>query len=247
MQLIVDQLEVARGSRVILRGLSFAVASGEALLLTGPNGAGKTTLIRTLAGYLAPAAGLIRLDGGDDEREFAEQCHYVGHLNGTRSSLTVEENLVFWAGYLGADTAVEDRLDEALDRLNLIDLADIPAGYLSAGQKRRLGLARLLVAERPVWLLDEPTVSLDTASVALMAAIVDEHVARGGIVVAATHIPLGLARTKELRLGSPSFSPSLRGEGRGGRHPHSTAQAAAPRPSPLTAPSAGAQGEGAKP
>lgn len=212
MQLIADQLEVARGARAIIRDLSFAVAGGEALLLTGPNGAGKTTLIRSLAGYLAPRAGSIRLEGGDDERELAEQCHYVGHLNGTKSSLTVEENLAFWAAYLGGDAAAADRLDAAMERLNLIDLADIPAGYLSAGQKRRLGLARLLVAERPVWLLDEPTVSLDAASVALMAAIVDQHVGGGGIVVAATHIPLGLTRTRELRLGGLHLSP--RGEGK---------------------------------
>ncbi len=201
MQLIADQLEVARGARVIIRDLSFVVGSGEALLLTGPNGAGKTTLIRALAGYLAPSAGTVRLEGGDAEREIAEQCHYIGHLNGTKASLTVEENLSFWVDYLGGEGG-GGRLDDALDRMNLLDLADIPAGYLSAGQKRRLGLARLLVAERPVWLLDEPTVSLDSASVSLMASIVDEHVGKGGLVVAATHIPLGLARTKELRLGT---------------------------------------------
>jgi heme exporter protein A len=202
LQLIADQLQVTRGARTIIRDLSFEVAGGEALLLTGANGAGKTTLIRTLAGFLAPSGGTIRLDGGDPERDIAEQAHYVGHANGIKASLTVAENLRFWTEYLaeGDRDGNADRLDEALDHFNLLDLSDIPAGYLSAGQKRRLGLARLLVAHRPLWLLDEPTVSLDTASVALLAKAVDAHVTGGGIAIAATHIPLGLAKTRELRL-----------------------------------------------
>lgn len=202
MQLIADQLQVTRGARTIIRDLSFEVAAGEALLLTGANGAGKTTLIRTLAGFLAPSGGTIRLNGGDPERDIAEQSHYVGHANGIKASLTVAENLRFWTEYLAEDDrdGNADRLDEALDHFNLLDLSDIPAGYLSAGQKRRLGLARLLVAHRPLWLLDEPTVSLDTASVALLAKAVDAHVTGGGIAIAATHIPLGLAKTRELQL-----------------------------------------------
>ena len=126
----------------------------------------------------------------------------MGHANGIKASLTVAENLRFWTEYLAEDDrdGNADRLDEALDHFNLLDLSDIPAGYLSAGQKRRLGLARLLVAHRPLWLLDEPTVSLDTASVALLAKAVDAHVTGGGIAIAATHIPLGLAKTRELRL-----------------------------------------------
>lgn len=202
LQLIADQLQVTRGARTIIRDLSFEVAAGEALLLTGANGAGKTTLIRTLAGFLAPSGGTIRLNGGDPERDIAEQSHYVGHANGIKASLTVAENLRFWTEYLAEDDrdGNADRLDEALDHFNLLDLSDIPAGYLSAGQKRRLGLARLLVAHRPLWLLDEPTVSLDTASVALLAKAVDAHVTGGGIAIAATHIPLGLAKTRELQL-----------------------------------------------
>ncbi len=147
-----------RGGRTLFAGLSFAVGGGEALLLLGPNGAGKTTLIRTIAGLLAPAAGAIRLDGGDAERSVGEQCHYVGHLNALKSSLTVEENAAFWCRFLGGR---RDGLDVALEAFGLAHLRDIPAAYLSAGQKRRLGLARVLLAERPVWLLDEPTVSLD--------------------------------------------------------------------------------------
>jgi len=202
LQLIADQLQVTRGARTIIRNLSFKVAAGEALLLTGANGAGKTTLIRTLAGFLAPSGGTISLDGGDPERDISEQAHYVGHANGIKASLTVAENLRFWTEYLAEDDrdGNADRLEEALDHFNLLDLSDIPAGYLSAGQRRRLGLARLLVAHRPLWLLDEPTVSLDTASVTLLAKAVDAHVTGGGIAIAATHIPLGLAKTRELRL-----------------------------------------------
>lgn len=203
MQLVVANLELKRGSRTIVRDLSFAVAGGEALLLTGANGAGKTTLIRALAGLLRPASGEIRLDGGDAEREVPEQCHYVGHLNSIKASLTAAENLAFWADYLGDERGARppaERIEAALDALNLTELADIPAGYMSAGQKRRLGLARLVVAARPVWLLDEPTVSLDKASVQLLAKVVDTHVAGGGIVVAATHLDLGLAAPRELNL-----------------------------------------------
>lgn len=203
MQLIAENLVLARGGRTIVDGLSFAVARGEALLLTGRNGAGKTTLIRALGGFLAPVSGTVRLDGFDADRDMREACHYVGHLNANKSSLTAVENLRFWQRYLGGGAAGdEDRavLLEAMERFELEALADIPAGYLSAGQKRRLGLCRLLLAPRPVWLLDEPTVSLDAQSTALLAQVVGEHTAAGGLVVAATHLPLGLAHTRELRL-----------------------------------------------
>lgn len=203
LKLTADKLVLTRGARTIIDGLSFEVQAGEALLLTGPNGAGKTTLLRALAGFLRPAGGMIGLEGGDPEREISEQCHCVGHLNGVKSSLTVSENLTFWAEYLnptepGGSAA---RVQAALERLRLCELTDIPAGYLSAGQRRRLGLARLLLADRPVWLLDEPTVSLDTASSELLAAVVNDHLGRAGLVVAATHQPLALTRARELRLG----------------------------------------------
>lgn len=244
LRLVVDQLRVARGGRDIIRDLSFSVSGGEALLLKGPNGAGKTTLIRALAGFLAPAAGSITLvvpqpclwqDGGDADREVAEQCHYVGHLNGIKASLTVVENVTFWAEFLGsspsslvgngrvvgdsraANAGVSpaparphkgeggssaDRVLDALDTFGLMDLADIPAAYLSAGQKRRLGLARLLIAPRPVWLLDEPTVSLDAGNVEILARAIERHLAAGGIAIAATHIPMGLTQARELMLGA---------------------------------------------
>jgi heme exporter protein A len=203
VHLIAENLTVARGSRTVIDGLSFRVGSGEALCITGPNGSGKTTLIRTLAGFIVPVAGAVRLEGGDLERTPAEQCHYVGHLNGIKASLTGGETLAFWAGYLGGrETRAGSgcRVIEALQRFGLDRLAHIPAGFLSAGQRRRLGLARLLVVERPIWLLDEPTVSLDAVATAFLAELVTAHVADGGIVVAATHLPLGIEGAKYLRL-----------------------------------------------
>ena len=204
LHLTVEELTVHRGGRAVLHGLSLRVASGEALLLTGPNGAGKTTLLRALAGYIRPSAGRVELVAGDPDRSLAEQCHFVGHSNAVKPSLTAAENMYFWRSYLGAaspERAPDVAPDRALDRLGLGELRDVPAGYLSAGQKRRLCLARLLVARRPLWLLDEPTVSLDAASVALFADLVTEHLTGGGLVVAATHVPLGIAGARELQLG----------------------------------------------
>ncbi len=203
MKLVADKLVIARGMRIVIDGVSFELASGGAMILTGPNGAGKTTLIRAIAGFLPLQAGSISLEGGDAERELPEQCHYVGHANGVKSSLTVAENLEFWAAYLTPEETRQARLgrvERALSTFNLLALEDIPGGYLSAGQKRRLGLARLLLAERPVWLLDEPTVSLDTASTALLASAVKAHAATGGMTIAATHLPLGFENPVELKL-----------------------------------------------
>lgn len=199
MKLVAEGLTSIRGGRSLFAALSFAVGAGEALLLLGPNGSGKTTLIRTVAGLLGPAAGTIRVEGGDAERGVGEQCHYVGHLNALKSSLTVEENATFWCRFLGGR---REGLDAALAAFGLAALRDIPAAYLSAGQKRRLGLARLLLAERPIWLLDEPTVSLDTAAQVALASAVEGHLAKGGLVIAATHVPLGLATARELHLGA---------------------------------------------
>ena len=199
MQLIVENLTVRRGSREVIGGLSFRLAAGEGLLLTGPNGAGKTTLIRTIAGLLRPDAGKVQLEGAEEDTDIGQHCHLIGHQNGVKASLTVAENLRFWAQFLGEGGAA---VEPALERLNLASIEDLPAGYLSAGQKRRLGLARLLVAKRPLWLLDEPTVSLDAASSAVLVAIVAEHIATGGMAIAATHIPLGIAAMRELRLGA---------------------------------------------
>jgi heme exporter protein A len=199
MRLVADKLSSQRGGRTLYVGLSFAVEAGEALLVTGPNGAGKTTLLRILAGFLQPQTGNIRLEGGADASEMliAEQCHYVGHANAVKASLTVAENAAFWAGFLDG---AADRLDMALEAFGLAALRDIPVGYLSAGQKRRAGLMRLLLAERPLWLLDEPTASLDDAAQAMLAGAVNRHLAAGGLVVAATHLPLGFEQARELRI-----------------------------------------------
>jgi heme exporter protein A len=203
LKLLVEHLTVERGGRLVIGNLDLTVDSGEALILTGPNGAGKTTLLRTLAGLLRPAAGRIDLDGGDADATVGEQCHLIGHSNAVKASLTVRENVVFWSGYMSSGGNSGDApgsTHHALEHFGLASLSDIPARYLSAGQTRRLGLCRLLLAHRPVWLLDEPTVSLDTASAAVLATAIDQHVAIGGMVIAATHLPLGLKASREFRL-----------------------------------------------
>ena len=198
-----DNLAVERGTRTVIAGLSFTAKAGEALLVVGPNGAGKTTLIRTLAGFIAPSAGTITLKDDAADRDIATLCHYVGHLTGVKANLTAAENLAFWAAYLGGDDsrAIADRVDTALSHFGLSALADFPAGLLSAGQKRRLGLARLGIAKRPIWLLDEPTASLDAASTERLAHLIQQHLTGGGLVIAATHLPLGLEQPVYLRLG----------------------------------------------
>lgn len=200
LKLIAHHLKIQRGERTIIHDLSFEARAGEALLLTGANGAGKTTLIRTLAGFMRPVAGDLVLQGGDREREIGEQCHYVGHLSGLKASLTAVENLDFWGRYLGGRVLPRDAMLEALAVFGLAPLADVPVGMMSAGQKRRVGLAKLAVVARPVWLLDEPTVSLDQASTEALAGVIRDHLQGGGLMIAATHLPLGLASASYLRL-----------------------------------------------
>jgi heme exporter protein A len=199
MQLVIDNVSLERGGRRIAEGLSATVAEGEALLLTGPNGSGKTTLLRAIAGFVRPAEGAIRLDGDEKDRDIAERCHFVGHRDGVKAALTVEENARFWRRYLGGAGGTEPA--EALKLVGLGGLETAPALWLSAGQRRRLGLVRLVLANRRLWLLDEPSVSLDAAGVSMLAGLVERHRADGGIVVAATHVGLGFADVRELRLG----------------------------------------------
>lgn len=204
MLLIAENLTVERGMRAIIRQLSLRAEAGEALVLTGRNGSGKTTLLRTIAGFLKPVEGVLRLEGGDGERSIGEQAHFVGHANAVKANLTVLENARFFASYLGGAPGAEARAEAALEHFAVRDLAEFPAAYLSAGQKRRLGLARLLVAKRPLWLLDEPTVSLDTASAKLLSEAVNAHLGGGGLVIAATHLPLGFARAREFDVSAAS-------------------------------------------
>ncbi len=201
MRLRAWQLAIERGGRRLFSGLSFEVGQGSALIVTGPNGAGKSSLLRALSGFLPLQAGAFALDGGDPERTLGEQAHYLGHADALKGALTANENLAFWAGALGGDPSREASR-AALVRVGLAHVIDIPPRVLSAGEKRRVALARLLIAHRTVWLLDEPTAALDAAAQAAFAAIMRAHLDSGGIIVAATHAPLGLARASELRLGA---------------------------------------------
>jgi heme exporter protein A len=201
VQLVAENLALERGGRPVISGLSLRLDAGGAIVLTGANGSGKSTLLRALAGYLKPAAGTVRIVGAGEDIEPGEVCHFVGHLDGIKTHLTAAENLAFWAVYLGGGDDVASRVERALAQFSLDALADIPAGYLSAGQKRRLGLARLVVAPRPLWLLDEPTVSLDAVSVDVLVAAIREHLGSGGMAVIATHIPMALEQARSIRLG----------------------------------------------
>lgn len=196
-RLVATDLTCRRGGRTVFHGLSFAASGGEAVQVTGPNGSGKSSLLRLIAGLVPADEGTVALEGGDPEAAIGEQAHYCGHQDAFKPSLTVAENLDFWTAFLGGGGEARP----ALARLGLDHLADLPAGYLSAGQRRRLALARLLTAKRPLWLLDEPTAALDAASQKLLAAIMAEHVAAGGVLLAATHMPLGIA-ARELALGA---------------------------------------------
>lgn len=187
-----------RGGEPVFQGLSFRVREGEALTVTGPNGAGKSTLLRVLAGLLPAHEGTVSFKGGEDFPDARSACHYLGHKNAMKAALSVEENLTFWREFLG-----HPHLEpwEALDMVGLGDIAHLPFGYLSTGQRRRAAIARLLVSYRPVWLLDEPTAGLDKASEAQFAELMGAHLEDGGLIVAATHLPLGLTEPDELRLG----------------------------------------------
>lgn len=202
MRLVATDLSARRGEDLIFAGVSFALSAGEALVVTGPNGVGKSTLLRTLAGLIAPESGAVRLDGaGGSAAHLAEHAHYLGHQNAMKRELTVRENLSFWQSFMAnEDGGPTLSVPEAAEAVGLGEITHLPFGYLSAGQQRRMAMAKLLVAHRPVWLLDEPTSALDAASEALFAGIVAEHCTAGGIVVAATHRPLGLADPKRLEM-----------------------------------------------
>lgn len=197
MPLIAENVHVHRGERAIVENVSFCLERGDALVVSGPNGAGKSTLLRALAGLLPLARGRFSLDG--DAEDVQGALHYIAHADGMKPALTARENLAFWSAFLS--TATPGRSPrEALKAVGLAHVADFPVAYLSAGQKRRVALARLLVAHRPVWLLDEPTTALDVAAQTTFADVMREYRAGGGIVIAATHAPLGLDDAQNLRL-----------------------------------------------
>jgi heme exporter protein A len=197
MRLSATDLACRRGGRDVFAGVSFSVASGESLTIRGRNGAGKSSLLRMMAGLVRVAGGQVSLEGGDPELTLGEQAHYLGHLDALKPSLSVEENLRFWSAFLGAAAA---DLDEPLRAVGLATLSDLPAAYLSAGQRRRLSIARLLTVKRPLWLLDEPTSTLDAAAQVRLGEIMQAHLAGGGIILAATHGPLQLDGARELNL-----------------------------------------------
>lgn len=196
MRLFANNLCVERAGRQIVSNISFDLNPGDALVITGPNGSGKSTLLRAVAGLLPITSGSITLEGGG-EGLHREDCHYLCHQNGLKSALTVEENLLFWQKFYGSPGCA---IESALNQLGLSHTAELPLGYLSAGQKRRVAIARLLTTPKPVWIVDEPTTGLDKASSTLFTGIAKSFCASGGILVAATHLPLGIGKTKTLKL-----------------------------------------------
>lgn len=200
MRLLGSGVRCVRGGREVFADLDFEVPSGEILAVTGRNGSGKTSLLRLIAGLLVPAGGSITLEGGEAELMLGEQAHYLGHRDALKPALTVMENLDFWHDFLGGKTRAPR---ECLQTVGLDHAEHLPAAFLSAGQRRRMSLARLVAVRRPLWLLDEPLAALDAAGQAMLSALMREHLAQDGLIVAATHGPLGLP-ARELRIGSAS-------------------------------------------
>jgi heme exporter protein A len=209
MRLLGHGVGCVRGGRDVFSGLDFEVPAGEALAVTGRNGSGKTSLLRLIAGLLTPAGGSIALEGGEAELTLAEQAHYLGHRDALKPALSVLENLAFWRDFLGGEIGeaganLPGSLAQSLASVGLDHATDLPAAFLSAGQRRRLSIARLVAVRRPIWLLDEPSTALDTAGQSLFSALMHSHLAAGGIIIAATHGPLGI-EARELRIGGAAI------------------------------------------
>ncbi|OAV54787.1 cytochrome C biogenesis protein [Rhizobium sp. WYCCWR10014] len=203
MHLTAENLAARRGEDLIFVNISFHLAAGEALVLTGKNGSGKSTLLRVVAGLLRPEKGTVIFHGEESPggRHAGEASHYLGHRNAMKNELTVAENLDFWGTFLGSTgSAAALSVEDATDAVGLSGITHLPFGYLSAGQQRRIAFAKLLVAYRPVWILDEPTAALDASADRLFADLIGAHLTKGGIVLAATHQPLGLKNTQELKM-----------------------------------------------
>ena len=197
LQLDGDNLTCERGGRTVFRNIGFSVSGGQLMQLNGPNGSGKSSLLRLIAGLNEAATGAITLVGGHDELTVGQQAHYIAHQEAVKTALSVHENLAFWRDFLGGGD-----VEAALAAFELTRLASYPAGLLSAGQKRRLALARLVLVPRVLWLLDEPTVGLDAASLTRLAGVMAAQLARGGMIIAATHVPLGREPDCRLDLGT---------------------------------------------
>src|SRR6266446_6934547 len=193
MRLSGRSVRCVRGGREVFSCLDFEASSGEALAVTGPNGSGKTSLLRLIAGLLTISDGSIGLEGGEAELTLPEQAHYLGHRDALKPALSVAENLSFWRDFLGGGRSDKNK---NLASVGLDHTTHLPAAYLSAGQRRRLSIARLLAVRRPVWLLDEPTSALDAAGQDLFAGLMRDHLGSGGIIIAATHAPLGIEATE---------------------------------------------------
>ncbi|MGH6775217.1 heme ABC exporter ATP-binding protein CcmA [Brucella tritici] len=201
MRLEAENLAGERGGETIFAGLSFALSEGEALVVTGPNGSGKSTLLRIICGLLQPEAGKVELREDGTVLPVRAACHYLGHQNAMKPALSVRENLSFWQKFNGA---AQSEIDEALEAVDLPGVEHLPFGYLSTGQKRRVSIAKLLVSHRPLWIVDEPTAGLDKASEVGFAEIMRGHMREGGMIVAATHIPLGLEGVSALDMAACS-------------------------------------------
>jgi len=198
MRLIAEDLGGERGGQTVFSGVGFALGEGGAMVVTGPNGSGKSTLLRVIAGLLPAASGRVVVEGGGEVfPTVASAAHYLGHQNAMKPALTVMENLTFWRAFRGDG---ELGAEAALDAVRLGAIGHLPYGYLSTGQRRRAAIARLLVNRRPLWLLDEPTAGLDAESERLFSALLENHRAGGGMLIAATHLPLGLHGATELRM-----------------------------------------------
>lgn len=203
-----SELTCLRGGRLVFTGLTFRVAPGDALTLLGPNGSGKSSLLRIMAGLLKPFRGTLAWEDAalsEDPDVHRRRTHYVGHQDAVKPVLTAAENLAFWAALGGADDPAR-RARAALERLGVPHIAGVPGRYLSAGQKRRLNLARILAAPARLWLLDEPTVALDRAAVRLLEEIIAEHRAGGGMVVLSTHTDIAMDGARTLHL--DDFTPA---------------------------------------
>jgi heme exporter protein A len=196
MELHAKDLTCERGGRTVFRDVSLSLKPHQLMQLTGPNGSGKSSLLRLIAGLNEAQTGSITLAGGAPDLSIGQQAHYIAHQEAVKTALSVHENLAFWRDFMGGGD-----VDEALAAFDLTRLSSYPAGLLSAGQKRRLALARLVLVPRALWLLDEPTVGLDIASLERLVKVMDTQLARGGMIIAATHVPLGREPDSRLELG----------------------------------------------